>query len=181
MRALAATVFVVLSACASGGAADTSPTRTVRVVDGSGGTVQLSTAPSRDLTAAATLAYPHDQVWRALPAVYDALGIPVSELSTAASTIGNPGFRARRRLGDVPLIRYLECGRTQDGPNAETYELHVSIVTQVRPADAMTTTVATTLQATARPVGVAGNSVQCVTKGDLESRIVQQLRRQLQG
>ncbi len=59
-----------------------------------------------------------EKAWLVLPAVYDSLGIPRSKVDRASYTIGNLGMQVRRRLGNVRLSKYLDCGTTQQGLGA---------------------------------------------------------------
>jgi hypothetical protein len=174
VRTLAALSLLALAACA---ASQGPPARveTVRVVDGTGGVTQLSVTHI-NRASAVTLDLSADQLWRALPAVYDKLAIPVTQLNQTNRVIGNPAFKARRQLGGTSLTRYFDCGRTQDRPSAETYEISIAALTSVQPKENGTATVQTTLQATARPVTFSGGSVQCSSTGGMESRIVELLK-----
>jgi hypothetical protein len=121
-----------------------------------------------------TIFSPIDDVWRVLPAIYDSLGIPVDRLDHAKHIIGNTGFKLRRRLGDIPLTRYLDCGQAQGGPSAETYEVNLSVLTELQPA-ARGTAAATIVQATARPVTFVGEHTPCKSTGGLEKSIARLL------
>jgi hypothetical protein len=121
-----------------------------------------------------------DRIWAVLPAVYDSLQIPVTDRDETEHRIGNQGLRVRGRLGGVPLTRYFNCGSSQGGPNAETYQLHISVLTFAR-AQGPATAMATTLQATARPVTLSGEAVQCSSTGALENRIVAMVRERARG
>lgn len=181
MRAIALLSIVALSGCAT---ANTVPRRpipdeTVRIV-GPGRTIEVTTSPAV-AARVETVWYPLYQVWRVLPAVYDSLAIPVSSLDSVSHVIGNSGIKLRRRLGNVPLTRYLDCGDSQGAPSAETYEIHLSIFTRVQSAASGTTTVATTIEATGRPVTLSGEYVRCSSTGALESHLVNTLKAQLQG
>lgn len=180
MRATAMLSIVALSSCASANPVPGRPTpdETVRIV-GPSRTIELTTSP----TVAArveTVWYPLYQVWRVLPAVYDSLAIPVTSLDTANHVIGNAGTKLRRRLGNVPLTRYLDCGDSQGAPSAETYEIHLSILTRVEPGASGSTTVATTIEASGKPVTLSGEYVRCSSTGTLESHLVSTLKAQLQ-
>jgi hypothetical protein len=147
----------------------------VRIVTGTGAVAQLSTMTSH-APKVATVNLPIDQVWRVLPAVYESLEIPVDQMDTATRVIGNQSLKARRRLGGAPLTRFFDCGRTQGGANAETYELHLSILTRVTQDALEVTTVSTAIQATGRPISFAGDPVRCTSTGALESRIIEALK-----
>jgi hypothetical protein len=123
-----------------------------------------------DNSSTHTLAVTPDQVWKLLPGVLDALGIPVGTLEPASRTIGNSGLKIRGRLRGVPLSRYIDCGNsTQIGPNADSYDVNLVFLAEVRPAQGGST-VRVTLQAVAKPVNFAQDYSQCSTKGMLESR-----------
>lgn len=162
--------IVLLAACASnpGG---TARTETVRVATNNGGTVQISSVTTdRPLTHTVPAAI--EDVWRVLPAVFDSLGIPVTERQQASRTIANTGVRLRRKLGNVSLHQYIDCGNAQGGPNAETYEVFFSFQTQVMAGrDAGSAQLSTLLQPLARPVNFSGDWVRCSSKGVLEAKI----------
>ncbi|HEX6308603.1 MAG TPA: hypothetical protein VFZ69_10475 [Longimicrobiales bacterium] len=164
--------IVIATACASGSAPSAARTGggTVRVVGGGEGGPQITTTAVGDARVG-TVTRPRDQVWAALPDVYRSLGIEVAQRDSRTGVIGNAGFKARRRLGSVPISRYLDCGTAQGGRSADTYEVHLSVLTEVRPATPGNTTVSTMIEATARPVSFAGDPVRCVTNGELENRI----------
>jgi hypothetical protein len=123
-----------------------------------------------DNSSTHTLPVTPDQVWKLLPGVLDTLGIPVGTLEPASRTIGNSGLKIRGRLRGVPLSRYIDCGNsTQIGPNADSYDVNLVFLAEVRPAQGGST-VRVTLQAVAKPVNFAQDYSQCSTKGMLESR-----------
>lgn len=179
MRGTAAVSLVsllALTACAS--------RRAVSAVDHQTETVRVGGVGAQPTTVLATVATvapavstilaPIDRVWRALPAVYDSLGIPVDRLEHDKHIIGNPGFELRRRLGGVPLRRYLDCGDAQGGPSADTYEVTLSVLTELQPTETGTSA-ATVVQATARPVTFAGERTACKSTGRLERRVAELL------
>jgi hypothetical protein len=149
--------------------------QTVRVVAGAGGSTHLTTLRGR-AGVSGTFDMDIDRAWQQLPSVYAELGIPVTERNNGARTLGNPGFKVRRRLEGVPLVRYLDCGRTQGAPSAETYEILLAIRTQLT-ADDGRTTVSTLVDAAARPVNFSGEYSACSSTGALEQQIVDRLYR----
>jgi hypothetical protein len=113
-----------------------------------------------------------DAAWAALQSAYTTLGIPVTELNAAQRTIGNPAYRVRRRIGDVPTMRALDCGGDSGMPNAETYQLLLSVKSRIIPSDAGGSVVQTTLDGTGRNATTAASSdVRCSSMGALEKRI----------
>ena len=158
-----------LAACAGSGGTPRPERETVRIVD-TGGVTQMTTYHSeawvtRELPASV------DALWNVLPAVHDSLGIPITLRDAARHTIGNDGLRVRSRLGKVGLQRYLDCGSTQGGPNAETYEVYLVLRTQVLPGANAGSRLSTSVQAEARPVNFASDGVRCTSKNTLEKAI----------
>jgi hypothetical protein len=177
---LAILASVALGACASGGSGGApvgSPsTQTIAVVGPSGG-AKIST-PGEISSNTQTLPFSVDQVWRALPATFDTLGIPVQALDNVKHTIGNSGFAIRRRLKNVPLSRYIDCGNSQLGPSADDYDVRLTVLTDVKATDGGAV-VTTSVQAVARPMNYAQEYSSCNTRGSLEQRIIDVLRGRL--
>jgi hypothetical protein len=167
-----------LCACASTGStredAPASP-QTMRVGGRAGATIVAEAVPN-----VTKVPYTVEQVWRALPAVYEALAIPTALLDSKAHVISNQGSKVRQRLGKVPLSRYIECGTTQIGPNAETYDVQLSVVTRVD-ADPPSggAKISTTVDAAAKPVAFSQEYSRCSSKGELETRIVELVTEQV--
>ncbi len=138
------------------------------VVPGSGGS--LAIAPVSGLSTheyAASV----DRVWKVLPAVFDSIAVPVSELDPQTHTIGNNGFKLRGKLGKVGLGRYIDCGMTQIGPNAESYDVTLTVTATLTAAAAGATSMTINLEASARPLAFAQEPFRCSTKGNLEQRM----------
>jgi hypothetical protein len=167
MRAVAILLLASLSACASApgaGSAGTGP------ILGQGSVGRSTDARSTVFTQ--SLAYPVDQVWRALPAAYDSIKVPLNTLDAKTRTIGNDGFKIRQQLGRTPLSSYIDCGRTQIGPNADSYEVVLTVLTQVQPADNGTSKITTTFESSARPIAYSQEYSKCSSKGVLEAKIM---------
>lgn len=163
--------LAAMAGCSSPGAVQGAPApETVRVVGGSGGSIAMgmsgSAADARSVAIAASV----PAVWRALPAAYESLSIPISVLDSVTHVVGNSGFNVRRRLGSVPLVRLIDCGTTQGGPSAETYDIRLSVTTQIKAADAGTT-ISTTIEPKGKPVAFSGEYINCSSTGVLETRI----------
>ncbi|NUO62761.1 MAG: hypothetical protein HOQ11_03440 [Gemmatimonadaceae bacterium] len=171
-------------ACASAPVDRSAPTTisTTRISGGAQSGQTAITTTTVSPTATVDVAAPLAKTWVALRAVYDSLGIPVSTVDESQHLMGNTGIKVRRTLGKTPLMRLLDCGHAQGGPNAETYEVFFAVATQLRPtADGARTLASTSLQAQARPVSFAGEYVACTTTGGLESRIADLLKQLAQG
>lgn len=180
MRSCAILAFAGLAACASSHApAATTSTTDERVR--MGGTQTGLRLSSSTVARADTLWMPIDRVWKALPAVFAVLEVPIERFDAETNTIGNSSLKLYRRLGKVPLTRYLDCGSTQIGPNADSYEVALTVLTKLSrpPADTSNTTVVTTVEALARPIQFRGDYVRCTSKGALEARLAEVLKVQL--
>lgn len=115
---------------------------------------------------------PVDKAWAALQEVYATLTIPVTELNQQTRTIGNNAYRVRRRIGDVPTMRALDCGGDSGMPNAETYQLLLSVRSRIIANDAGGSVVQTTLEGTGKNATTAASSdVRCSSMGALEKKI----------
>lgn len=173
MKTFIPAACLCLAACASGNTAASSGATTeqppVRVL-GFGGNINLTTSTT-DQVRVGTIPRDPAQVWADLPEAYRSLGIEVSEINTNNRIFGNPELRVRRRLGTVALAKYLDCGRSQDGPNADTYEVVMTVLTQLKNNDKGGTDVITAVGATARPINYVTNEVTCTTTGALEERL----------
>ena len=119
-----------------------------------------------------------DRTWKVMPSVFATLEIPIESFNSETGVIGNSGLKLYRRLGKTPLTRVLDCGSTQIGPNADSYEVMLSVLTKIQRsrADTSNTTVATTVEATARPIQFRGDPVRCTSKGLLEARLLEVLK-----
>lgn len=159
---------VVISGCASSpGSAIAARDQTVRVSDG-GSTLRVQ---PNDPMAIATVPYTVDAVWNVMASVFDSLGIAVGTLDPDKHVIGNTELKVHGKLGPVSLSRYIDCGQTQGFPSAETYDVHMSVLTQVTPGKSNTATIATLVEAVARPAQFKGDYTRCETKGEIEARI----------
>jgi hypothetical protein len=151
------------------------PAATTRISTGDGQTVALPTA-AEAVAARTTIAAPADDVWGALPAAYEALGMRVATIDSKTRRIGNESMRARRRIGDIPMVRLLSCGGAIGAPNAETFDITLYVISQLSPASAGSTTLATVVQATGKSPNFGGNEVSCTSTGSLERRIEELVR-----
>ncbi len=131
--------------------------------------------PSR---APDTLAMGEAQVFAALPAVFQALPVPLSVVDTAAGVIGALRVPIRRPIGGQRLSLLLECGMGNYGPNAERYTVQLTLLAAVRAIDATHAEVQTRVEGNASPNGLS-TTVRCSSTGRLEERFAELLRKQL--
>jgi hypothetical protein len=163
-------VCLALAACASPNSSAPAPAvETIRVPTATpGGTASLTSTTAANIW---TVSRPIDRVWLVLAPAFDSLAIPLTTVDPTSHTIGNGDLRVRRRLGAESLRTYLNCGNTQGAPNAETFDIRLSVMSQLTPAGPGSTTVTTTVQAMARPVSVSGEFIRCSSTGALETRL----------
>jgi len=69
-----------------------------------------------------------------------------------------------------------------DGPNADNYQVTMAIVARLQPSDAGLSTVRVGIAAGAKSI-MAGNAdpVYCASQGTLEQRIVDAMKKKLEG
>ncbi|MEP6496057.1 MAG: hypothetical protein ABJF01_25480 [bacterium] len=172
MRRVVLLSCVALPACASANGSSTAaaptPVETIRVPTSAGGTTAFTTATASNI---ASIALPLDLVWKVMPFAFDSLTIPVTAIDQKAHSIGNGDFHVRRRLGGESLRSYLNCGSTQGALNSETYDVRISLTTQLTSDTPSLTVLTTTLQAMARPVSTSGEYLRCSSTGALETRL----------
>jgi hypothetical protein len=130
--------------------------------------------------AVKVVSFPLEQVWRVLPAVLDSLGIPITDVDASQHVIGNSGFKAHKRLKNVALSKFVDCGSTQGFPSADEYDVNVSVLTQVEPDATGGTSIATQVVAEGRPLAFAGAYSRCRSTGQLETAIATAVVRRAQ-
>lgn len=186
MRRLPAALILLGAACSSGspGAAPTpnpaGRASTERVVTGTGQQLQINTMNIDTDVKLISTGTPA-QVFAVLPQVYTELGIPISINNAQTKSVGNTGWRTRRSVGKVPMQRYLDCGSSGTIQNAETYQIHMSIVTTVVPNEGGGSIVSTSITATGKnPITSSSAEVRCASKGDLEIRIRDMVQKRIE-
>jgi hypothetical protein len=153
---------------------------TERVVTSSGSTMAINTMNIDTDVRLISTGTPA-QVFAVLPQVYTELGIPITVNDGASKSVGNSGWRTRRSIGKVPMHRYLDCGSSGTLQNAETYSIHMSVITSVRPNQGGGSIVSTAITAVGRnPVTSSSADVRCATKGDLEIRIRDMVQKRIE-
>jgi hypothetical protein len=177
MRSLVVLSFALMTACASAPAGTASPDRETVRVSGAG---NLRTT-AMDQTSDTKISFPVGKVWHALPAAYEQLGIPITQADDPTHTIANGGLKTRRILGQTSLSRYIDCGTTQIGENADSYDVYLTVTTRIdeEPTSGLSI-LRTTFEAMARPIAFSRDYARCSSKGELEKRIAAAVNAQLQ-
>jgi len=166
-----------MAACASGGAG-TAAARTPITQSVGVGSDRLTISPGGGPNIN-TLDFSPDKVWRILPAAFDSISVPVNHVDPASKSIGNSGFKIRQRLGKTPLSRFIDCGQTQIGQNADGYDVYIVLMVQAV-AEGTGTRLLTTFEASARPLTFSQSYSRCSSKASLEARLLAAIRAQLQ-
>jgi hypothetical protein len=167
----------LLGACASGSVTPGSDmaVRTSAVSGLASNGMAVSTVSSESAVAVDIGAAPA-AVFDALPAVYDMLAVPRSKVDREAKLMGAEGLKARRVLGSRQLRSLFDCGGTPGMPNAETYDLYITIMSRVS-AKGTGSTVYTSVTATATPSQFGGGAaVNCSSNGVIEDELSKALR-----
>jgi hypothetical protein len=161
----------LFAACASSSTTSAGIKPATQMVGGEGiGSLILAGNGASDVMK---LTYSADAVWRVLPAVFDSLKIPLNSVDPATKEIGNTALKTRVRLGKVYLSRYLDCGSTQIGPNADNYDVVLTVLSRVVADGAAASTLTTTVLAQARPATYSQTYNPCSSKGLFERRIAE--------
>jgi hypothetical protein len=171
MRSLLLLLCMSAAACASSNTVgQASPSvETVRMQSG-GGTLTMATVHEAAANGGA-VPFALDPTWLALRAVYDSLGIAITTIDSKNHVMGNPNVKLRRRLGNVALSKYINCGNTQGAPSADTYEIILSVLTTLR-REGEGTMILTTVEGQGRPITISGDYTRCSSTSALEARIV---------
>jgi hypothetical protein len=165
---------LALAGCASssGGAPETHR-RELDTAEGSRVLIEGITRPGAILTVAVSA----DEAFAALPAAYAELGLGGAVADPEERVYVRESFIVRRRLGGVPLSRYLDCGTRMGLANADAYAVRLAVVTRVEP-QGPGATLRTEIQATAQDSGRSDPPVRCGTTSELERRIAALVMRQ---
>jgi hypothetical protein len=123
-----------------------------------------------------------DAVWTALPAVYEALGIPLAHLDRTSGQMGNKQIVRTGRLAGQRLSRTFDCGASMTGERADQGRITASVITQVWTRPDGRTGIATTIVSTMKPLdGTSTAPTSCATTGWLEHEIVDRVRVMVKG
>ena len=177
MRSFVVLSLAFLAGCASSQGGSAAPdTETMRV--SGAGNLRMAAI---DQTTDVKISFPVGKVWHALPAAFEQLGIPITQADDATHTIANGGLKLRRQLGSTSLSRYIDCGSTQIGENADSYDVYLTITSRVDEEPTSGTSILrTTFEAMARPIAFSRDYARCSSKGELEKRLVESVKSQLQ-
>jgi hypothetical protein len=121
--------------------------------------------------ASVVLAVPAARSWAALAPAYNALSIPIVGYDSTTRTIAGAAS-AYRQFQRSPVSRFVDCGSTLVGPNADTHRVELRIQTRVVPESDTSSTLSTRVDASG--TGSVG-AVNCATTGALEKLVNDQV------
>ncbi len=187
MRALTAAAILLLAACASTTGQSSAPAGSgpgtvvdrVRVGGDAAPFAMDATVQSTKFVSSNTIGKPLDDVWAVLPDIWNTLGVTVDGISQKEHRLTSSVIRVRRSLGGVPLSRYVDCGRSTLGPNADSYFIALKVETVLSPSGSATV-VQSAMQASGEGTGNGGQVMRCSSTGELENRIADRLQKRLQ-
>jgi hypothetical protein len=164
--------LIAAAACSTGPGPDVTATpTTTRISLGSSGGVDIR-GSSEQVAITSDLPISSDSALGLLRAAYADLQLGAARVDVAARTVTVSAAKIRRRLGGVALTRYLDCGAKYNIPNAETYDVQVTVTSQVTAVGEGRSRLSTNVQAAASdPFQPASNQVVCTTLSTLEARI----------
>jgi len=141
---------------------------------GAGGGAALLAVNADNGSIGAVIGAPLQAVWRVLPTAFDSVGAPLTLIDPKKHVMANEGFKIRQKMGTERLSTYFECGTTQVGPNADSYELYVTIYANLEPlkSDTARTRMTVTVTASAKPLQFAQDYSRCTSKTALERKML---------
>lgn len=174
-------VLLAFTACASAAPNEEAADRErVVVSSGTGAQMMDVTIQRDDNMQSMVVDASRAAVWRVLPAVYEAVGLPEPAGDESIWTVAVQNHTAMRRLGGVGMSRIVECGRGMTGEHADTHRIRLSVRTWLTPVGE-STRVSTRVEAVAASVEGRGGTLSCSSRGDLERRILTELRSRVEG
>jgi hypothetical protein len=167
-------VVVALAACS---AAVTPTTRTESTYvpgGGASGASALLSVSGENGTVSVVIGAPLQSVWRVMPVAFDSSGVQLTLIDPKKHLMANEGFKIRQKLGKERLSTYFECGTTQVGPNADSYELYVTVHSYLEPVkgDTTKTRMTVAVSGAAKPLQFSQDYSRCTSKTILERRMV---------
>lgn len=142
-------------------------------------TIDVPNAPSSRVTirddpsgSTAALAVSPAQAWTALPAAFTALGIPLATIDSTRRFVRGAAT-AYHQFQRSQVSRFVDCGSSLVGPNADAYHVQLVIESQIDSVSAAGSTIRTHVDATGSG---SGATVRCSTTGSLERLINTQVR-----
>ena len=125
-------------------------------------------------TISVIIGAPLQSVWRVLPKAFESVGVALTLIDPKKHLMANEGFKIRQKLRDERLSTYFECGTTQVGPNADSYELfmRVDAFLEVAKGDSARTRMTVGITAQGKPLQFSQDYSRCTSKTMLERKML---------
>ena len=129
---------------------------------------------SENGTVGVVMGAPLQAVWRVLPTAFDSAGVALTLIDPKKHLMANEGFKIRQKLKNERLSTYFECGTTQVGPNADSYELYITVNSFLEPlkGDTTRTRMTVAVTAAAKPLQFSQDYSRCTSKTILERKML---------
>ena len=86
--------------------------------------------------------------------------------------MGNDALSIRRKIAGMPMQRVIDCGDKMGLPNAETWDIHMNILSYVEATPGGRSQILTRIQAMGNPPDISNRDLTpCPSYGDLEKKI----------
>jgi hypothetical protein len=150
----------------------TSSSSTASILTGGAANGALNIGTTNTYTAVAIdVPISPDSAFQVLSRAYSMLEIPVAPVSTKRA-VGNDEIKIRRRIAGIPMQNVLDCGDKMGLPNAETWDIHMNLLSYVQPGPNGGSQIFTRIQALGNPTDLSNRDLSpCSTKGELEKKI----------
>lgn len=146
------------------------PPISTQTIQSSGGSTAINLVNDSRVTKL-TVLQPIDVAWSKLQSAYATLGLRASTLDNQSHILATQPTRLRRKLGDIQLVKAMNCGGNSSTPNAETYDLTLVFESRLSPAPGGVTLVTFISGVGKDPLTNSGNQVPCYSMGVIENRI----------
>ena len=170
-------VTLAASGCASGGGEDgsspRSSTRIYGVMDRQVGSNEMELVNDASVVEGDLDVAP-DRVWPALVEVYEELGLALTGADSGERILETRNVRVSR-IGGRRMSWWVDCGSASMGPRADSYDVHLTLTTQVVARGSAGSRVRQVAEAWASPRTRSGSRVHCTSRGRLLPRIVDDL------
>lgn len=114
----------------------------------------------------------------ATSAAYAAVGLTTNVMDSTAHAIGN-SLTVRGKIAGTPLSEVVDCGAPASGWNADSVAVTLFVTSRIEVNAPSGSTVTNTVQAFTRSEGAG--AVVCRSRGVLERRLLDEVRRRLAG
>src|ERR1043166_1608056 len=112
----------------------------------------------------------------AVRTIYKQFEIPIPTDDPKTHQIGNNQFHRTRTFAGQPMTEWLNCGSTMTGPNAASYRIYLSVLTDVVPDGHGGTNLHTLVVASAQDMaGSSNDAVTCGSTGKFEAMFLERV------